>query len=70
MREMNIHCTDYYCVFLFNCVTAVLYFPGVGSRSQISLELSAMALPATDADTSPVGWSTKSSSGISTVGTR
>ncbi|XP_047467813.1 uncharacterized protein LOC125024157 [Mugil cephalus] len=40
---------------------------GVGSRSQVSLELSAMASPATDADR-PVDWSTKST-GTSTVGT-
>ncbi|XP_018550637.1 uncharacterized protein LOC108896114 [Lates calcarifer] len=41
---------------------------GVGSRSQVSLELSAMASPATDADRPPVDWSNKSA-GTSTVGT-
>ncbi|XP_051252207.1 uncharacterized protein LOC127361546 [Dicentrarchus labrax] len=41
---------------------------GVGSRSQVSLELSAMASPATDTDRPPVDWSTKST-GTSTVGT-
>ncbi|XP_059209567.1 uncharacterized protein LOC131988467 [Centropristis striata] len=40
---------------------------GVGSRSQVSLELTAMASPATDTDRSPVEWSTKSA-GTSTVG--
>ncbi|KAM7404086.1 hypothetical protein PAMA_004490 [Pampus argenteus] len=42
---------------------------GVGSRSQVSLELSVMALPATDADRPPVDWSTKSATGTPTVGT-
>ncbi|XP_035529980.1 uncharacterized protein LOC118337178 [Morone saxatilis] len=41
---------------------------GVGSRSQVSLELSAMASPTTDTDRPPVDWSTKST-GTSTVGT-
>ncbi|TMS20904.1 hypothetical protein E3U43_014877, partial [Larimichthys crocea] len=40
---------------------------GVGSRSQVSLELSSMASPATDTDRSPVDWSAKSA-GTSTVG--
>lgn len=55
--------------FLFNYVKRVLYFPGVGSRSQVSLELSSMASPATDTDRSPVDWSAKSA-GTSTVGPR
>ncbi|XP_056249905.1 uncharacterized protein LOC130180419 isoform X2 [Seriola aureovittata] len=42
---------------------------GVGSRSQVSLELSAMASPATDTDRPPVDWSNKSAV-TSTVGTR
>ncbi|XP_022048200.1 uncharacterized protein LOC110950106 [Acanthochromis polyacanthus] len=41
---------------------------GVGSRSQVSLELTAMASPATDTDRSPADWSVKSA-GTSTVGT-
>ncbi|XP_071327486.1 uncharacterized protein [Trachinotus anak] len=41
---------------------------GVGSRSQVSLELSAMASSATDTDRPPVDWSNKSA-GTSTVGT-
>ncbi|XP_029316162.1 uncharacterized protein LOC115027182 [Cottoperca gobio] len=41
---------------------------GVGSRSQVSLELSAMASPAPDTDRPSVDWSTKSA-GTSTVGT-
>ncbi|XP_049452179.1 uncharacterized protein LOC125900928 [Epinephelus fuscoguttatus] len=41
---------------------------GVGSRSQVSLELSAMASPATDTDRHPADWSTKST-GTSNVGT-
>ncbi|XP_029973381.1 uncharacterized protein LOC115407158 [Salarias fasciatus] len=41
---------------------------GVGSRSQVTLELSAMASPATDTDKSPAEWSTRST-GTSTVGT-
>ncbi|KAM4542328.1 uncharacterized protein PAE49_018972 isoform 2-T2 [Odontesthes bonariensis] len=41
---------------------------GVSSRSQVSLELSATASPATDADRSPADWSIKSA-GTSTVGT-
>ncbi|XP_044022368.1 uncharacterized protein LOC122861678 [Siniperca chuatsi] len=41
---------------------------GVGSRSQVSLELSAMASPAIDTDRLPVDWSTKSA-GTSTIGT-
>ncbi|KAG8013492.1 hypothetical protein GBF38_021885, partial [Nibea albiflora] len=40
---------------------------GVGSRSQVSLELSSMASPATDTDRSPADWSAKSA-GTSTVG--
>ncbi|XP_067334753.1 enolase-phosphatase E1-like isoform X2 [Channa argus] len=42
---------------------------GVGSRSQVSLELTAMASPATDTDRPSAEWSTKSA-GTSTVGTR
>ncbi|TKS86157.1 hypothetical protein D9C73_020274 [Collichthys lucidus] len=42
---------------------------GVGSRSQVSLELSSMASPATDTDRSPVDWAAKSA-GTSTVGPR
>ncbi|XP_034419341.1 zinc finger CCCH domain-containing protein 13-like [Cyclopterus lumpus] len=41
---------------------------GVVSRSQVSLELSAMASPAIDTDRPPVDWST-TSAGTSTVGT-
>ncbi|XP_041828191.1 daf-12-interacting protein 1-like [Melanotaenia boesemani] len=41
---------------------------GVSSRSQVSLELSVMASPATDPDRSPADWSAKSA-GTSTVGT-
>ncbi|XP_029982946.1 uncharacterized protein LOC115413946 [Sphaeramia orbicularis] len=46
--------------------TAVL--TGVGSRSQVSLELSTMASPATETDRSPVDWSGKPASGTSTSG--
>lgn len=42
---------------------------GVGSRSQVSLELNVMGLPSTDTDRPPVDWSTKSTAGTSTVGT-
>ncbi|XP_060918969.1 uncharacterized protein LOC132993259 [Labrus mixtus] len=41
-------------------------FTGVASRSQVSLELSTMASPATDTDRHPADWSTKSA-GNSTV---
>ncbi|XP_017290330.2 uncharacterized protein LOC108247014 [Kryptolebias marmoratus] len=41
---------------------------GVGSRSQVSLELSPMASTVSDADRSPTEWSSKSA-GTSTVGT-
>ncbi|KAM8737059.1 uncharacterized protein AB9X84_022279 isoform 2-T2 [Acanthopagrus schlegelii] len=41
---------------------------GVGSKSQVSLELSTMASPATDTDRSPVDWSTKLA-GTYTAGT-
>lgn len=41
-------------------------YTGVGSRSQVSLELSTMASPASDADRHPADWSTKST-GTSTV---
>ncbi|XP_031733708.1 uncharacterized protein LOC116400157 [Anarrhichthys ocellatus] len=41
---------------------------GVVSRSEVSLELSAIASPATDTDRPPVDWSTKSA-GTTTVGT-
>lgn len=54
---------------LFNYVESVHYFPGVGSRSQVSLELGALASPAIDTDRPPNDWSTKSA-GTSTVGTR
>ncbi|XP_074548615.1 uncharacterized protein LOC141806829 isoform X2 [Halichoeres trimaculatus] len=43
-------------------------YTGVGSRSQVSLELSTMASPATDTDRHPADWSSKSA-GTSTVGT-
>ncbi|KAM6912163.1 uncharacterized protein FYW49_010665 [Xenentodon cancila] len=43
-------------------------FTGVSSRSQVSLELSAKASPATDADRSPGDWSNKSA-GMSSAGT-
>ncbi|KAF7656361.1 hypothetical protein LDENG_00042500 [Lucifuga dentata] len=39
---------------------------GVGSRSQVSLELTAVALPATEKDEAPVTWSTKPAAGTST----
>ncbi|KAF1375184.1 hypothetical protein PFLUV_G00236870 [Perca fluviatilis] len=45
----------------------VALLTGMGNRSQVSLELSAMASPATDTDRPPVDWSTKSA-GTSTVG--
>lgn len=41
--------------------------PGVGSRSQVSLELGTLASPATDADRPPSDWSAKSA-GTSAVG--
>ncbi|KAK2825873.1 hypothetical protein Q5P01_020087 [Channa striata] len=41
---------------------------GVGSRSQVSLELTSMATPATDTDRPSADWSTKTA-GTSTVGT-
>ncbi|XP_069016978.1 uncharacterized protein [Embiotoca jacksoni] len=44
------------------------HLTGVGSRSQVILELSIVASPATDTDTPPVDWSTKSV-GTSTAGT-
>ncbi|XP_053701053.1 uncharacterized protein LOC128747281 [Synchiropus splendidus] len=44
-----------------------LLFTGVASRSQVSLELSAMALSATNPDRSPAGWTGKS--GAETLGT-
>lgn len=40
---------------------------GVGSRSQVSLELGTLASPATDADRPPSDWSAKSA-GTSAVG--
>ncbi|XP_077477730.1 uncharacterized protein LOC144090235 [Stigmatopora argus] len=42
---------------------------GVGSRSQVNLELSSMVLPVADTDKDTVGWSLKSPAGTSTVST-
>ncbi|XP_061552485.1 uncharacterized protein LOC133412833 [Phycodurus eques] len=42
---------------------------GVGSRSQVSLEFSAMVLPVNDKDKDTAGWSLKSPAGTTTVGT-
>ena len=50
-------------------VEYVFYSAGMGSRSQVSLELVALASPATDTDKLPADWSNKSAR-ASTVNAR
>lgn len=51
-----LHCTD--CIS--SCFVGLNLFPGVGSRSQVTLELSAIASPAADTVSPPADGSDKS----------